>query len=535
MLKRIFFLSALLFTGNLFSQSVEWIKNATGHSAILGLENIEKQDVIAAGYVYNSMSYESTDYQSSGADDVFIARLDSSGTVIWYVQWGSPNGDDRPSDLIIDHRGKAIYVSGVISPGGKIGADNSPSLDFQEHFITKMDFNGNILWTRFPGEGTSNIKMALNENNDLLLVAGFDGQTIFSANYIRSAYIFSYDKNGNLGLSEPILGNVQDLNIAYSHQARGAMISGSFKDSLNIQNYTAFAPPENQEDVFFIRMQNFNFSNLSIGAGTQRDYIRDLIADQSFSGGFIALGAAYGDIDKIDFGNYTLPWSQNYIAHLSFVNNISEAYNIGNGYFYSNEIIFKPNNQNHPADLLVTGMYTFDASLDGGSLPLQFSNEFFVAEIDAARTINWYLTGNGAMNDIGTSLCANANGDVFVAGYFGDTMTIDNKQIAVPQFTIDFFLIKLGENASSTNDIGLENASIQVFPNPTHDQAIINWNDEKASFQTFRLIDLSGKQIRSELIVGNTHNINKETLSTGLYFWQLSGEDGSVTGKIIFE
>jgi hypothetical protein len=92
---------------------------------------------------------------STGSDDVFILKLDSSGDFVWAKGFGG-TGSDYTEELTIDTSGN-IYIVGIFvgtvdfDPGA--GTTNLTSAGLGDAFVSKFDSSGNFVWAKgFGGE-----------------------------------------------------------------------------------------------------------------------------------------------------------------------------------------------------------------------------------------------------------------------------------------------------------------------------------------------------------------------------------------------
>ncbi len=81
---------------------------------------------------------------SAGGQDVFLAKYDSSGALVWMRQWGSP-GDDVAQDVEVDGTG-AIAMSG--STTGALAAAHQGA---QDAFVARWTSVGVLTWARQLG------------------------------------------------------------------------------------------------------------------------------------------------------------------------------------------------------------------------------------------------------------------------------------------------------------------------------------------------------------------------------------------------
>jgi hypothetical protein len=126
----------------------------------------------ASGNIYTVGYFESTgDFDpgsavvtltSAGAEDVYITKQSSSGTLLWARSIGGVN-TDIGAGIGVDNAGN-VYVSGYY--GGIVDLDPGPaSYTFFagsiEVFIVKLDASGNFVWGQSMGSGGNDKAMAM--------------------------------------------------------------------------------------------------------------------------------------------------------------------------------------------------------------------------------------------------------------------------------------------------------------------------------------------------------------------------------------
>jgi len=123
-----------------------------------------------------------TEFTSYGLSDIFIARLDSDGNWQWVKQTGG-NELDEGRGITFDSFGN-VYVTGVFSDDAHFGNQVIKTCRVWDFFITKLDTNGNFLWTISPEtDGYSMICMGygiiLDNEGNILTTGCFYGSVIF--------------------------------------------------------------------------------------------------------------------------------------------------------------------------------------------------------------------------------------------------------------------------------------------------------------------------------------------------------------------
>ncbi len=75
-----------------------------------------------------------------------------------------------------------------------------------------------------------------------------------------------------------------------------------------------------------------------------------------------------------------------------------------------------------------------------------------------------------------------------------------------------------------------------IYPNPVRDRIIIQLDEfEQGSRLEFKLFDYVGKEVYQTMIRYGRVTLNRPPLPGGLYIWQVTGETGTATGRLVLE
>lgn len=88
---------------------------------------------------------------SAGWDDVFVARYDADGTLDWARKAGGPNGE-RVSAVAVDATGASTVTgefTGTSAFGGAEAVTSAP--DFPDMFVARYDADGTLVWVASAG------------------------------------------------------------------------------------------------------------------------------------------------------------------------------------------------------------------------------------------------------------------------------------------------------------------------------------------------------------------------------------------------
>ncbi|MCW5906674.1 MAG: T9SS type A sorting domain-containing protein [Chitinophagales bacterium] len=161
--------------------NVIWVKSPTGYTDNIGSDGL-RSDVVTdgAGNIYltgkfssPTLNIGSISLANVGEEDIFLAKYDPNGNVVWAKSYGGVY-EDYMGNIILDNAGNLIIS----------GAFYSPLIHFDAYilvqgfegttFLTKIDTNGNTLSAIvIPGSIGEGKFIAANSNNDIYIAGGY--------------------------------------------------------------------------------------------------------------------------------------------------------------------------------------------------------------------------------------------------------------------------------------------------------------------------------------------------------------------------
>ncbi|HNW82958.1 MAG TPA: SBBP repeat-containing protein [bacterium] len=131
----------------------QWIRQIGTEGADIGSSIVfdNSENIYIFGYMEGS--FDGSLY--TGNTDAFAAKFSDAGTLIWFKEWGSDEYDSAATAVF--HSGY-IYVPGF--SGGDIGGTGFLG-GYWDAFLTKMDADGNISWTKQWGTAGSDAAYSL--------------------------------------------------------------------------------------------------------------------------------------------------------------------------------------------------------------------------------------------------------------------------------------------------------------------------------------------------------------------------------------
>ncbi|ATB34339.1 hypothetical protein [Melittangium boletus] len=165
-----------------------WLPSATQESQVLGLTS-EARDFFVIGAFSGALDWEGQTPVSRGAEDVFVARLEPSGTVRWLRHLGGA-GQDTGDAVTLSTEDSLIAV-GMFSGPADFGEVSLQGQGDSDCFVSKLSReDGRVLWARaFGGQGgvMSCRSVASDASGDLFVTGRFTGTVTPGTHPLQSA------------------------------------------------------------------------------------------------------------------------------------------------------------------------------------------------------------------------------------------------------------------------------------------------------------------------------------------------------------
>ncbi len=231
-----------------------WAMRAGGYGSdrALSVKADAAGNIYITGFYYGSASFGTFTLNSSnGSQEIFIAKLNSSGTFIWAVSAGGAMADIGNA-IDVDVNGN-VLVTGQFQGSATFGSSTltsviNPQTTFSslDVFTAKYDNNGNFLWVRQgAAEYTDRgLDIAADANGNIFVCGQFSDTIVFNQvhnNPIMNAiFLIKYDANGNEVWFRKASGT---YSIAYSlaiNSNQDIYMTGDYQGNLAF-----YGPPNN--------------------------------------------------------------------------------------------------------------------------------------------------------------------------------------------------------------------------------------------------------------------------------------------------
>ncbi|MBP7169649.1 MAG: hypothetical protein KBA42_05115, partial [Bacteroidales bacterium] len=172
-------------------------------------------------FILDGNTYNGYPDQSSTKLDIFLAKFNTTGNVVWVRTMGGSEGD-QPDDLAIDNQ-ENIYVSGFFQGTCDFGLGNTlTSSGGNDGFMVKYNSSGTFQWVRKVAYGISgnerissisigkdgNLYVAgMSQSSSFTVGDGTNEQSYTNADSNRDLFLASFTPSGIYRWSRQIPGN----------------------------------------------------------------------------------------------------------------------------------------------------------------------------------------------------------------------------------------------------------------------------------------------------------------------------------------
>ena len=180
--------------GDLIDQGYDIATDASGNSFVVG--------EIQTNSLHPTATFGNITLTGHGDYDWFVAKYDVNGNVVWAKNGGSTGGDFARS-AALDPSGN-LYVCGLFSNSMTVDGVTVTSAGLFDVFLAKFDTNGALLWLRRAGGTGSDLAYGIARDaagnfgvvGEFQKKAFFDSHSVVAAG-LSDAFIAKYDAAGN--------------------------------------------------------------------------------------------------------------------------------------------------------------------------------------------------------------------------------------------------------------------------------------------------------------------------------------------------
>ena len=467
-------------------------------------------------------------------NDIFIAKYDASGNLLWAQRFGG-SSNDRGTSVTTDQAGN-VYLTGYFySPKIGFGTDTLTNAgNVGDIFIVKFDGLGNVIWAKREGAAALEIPhtILVDGNNNIIVAGRFSsnsitfGTTLLTLAGSMDVFIVKYNASGNVLWAKGAGGGSNDEGYSLSTDVSGNIyLSGYFTQPARFGTIQLIS--DGQADMFLAKYDpsgNVLWAKRAGGKGDDRG-----IALKTDASGNSYVTGFYTN-DSISFGSIIIPdeaTDNSFVAKYDTDGNVVWAKGLGGDCEAEDLTIFK-------SDVYICGTFKADTLNYGSSSLIRAgSTDFFLLNCDTNGNPKWAIkqTSEGQSGENARSVEVDGVGNVFVSGafrsepiFFGSTELNSNRGF-------DLFVAKLGSTPTAISDVKNTSECI-IYPNPGNGNFILQ---SKFEVKAIEIYTISGSRIYARNLIKKkgSEEIDISAFPAGIYMVSLFDGKKRYTEKLI--
>ncbi|MBW8051260.1 MAG: T9SS type A sorting domain-containing protein [Cytophagales bacterium] len=540
-------LSLLTSTSNyIFSQNWKWAKPvlSSNYSFSNAVCNDDAGNIYITGRFQGNADFGNISITAIGVEDMFIAKYDSSGTCIWAINEG---GDFKVIGKAIaaDNSGN-IFVTGTFEDTAFFGTDTLISAGGTDIFIAKYDTSGNLLWVLQEGSNnvTDQSRSITIDNNGNVFITGrlsssdstFLNTPISETSPGGQGFVAKLTQTGNClwAIRGGLDGIVNDLsfdnsgNIYLIVRVWASGSGGSFCNTpTNISG---------QYDIDIVKLDSIGNCIWNVTAGSSNsEWATGIVTDgvgNSYLTGIFRDSVTFGNNYVISYGSTDI-----FIAKYDSNGNCIWVKNAGgtaaDGDYNYGSIAFDNN-----GSIIIVGFYQGTANFGNNTISSSGLTNLFVASYDTSGNFDWVQTAKGN-NTQAYFISVDDFGAIYVTGWYNDSSSFGNTILPKHLNSNYAFLAKIGLSGTS-GIIEISDNNCKIYPNPYGYNTYLNYYCTDITYQTklsLFIYDLIGREVKQfNNITSGKLEFRGEPLPRGMYLYKIENEKEIIgTGKLVIE
>jgi peptidoglycan hydrolase-like protein with peptidoglycan-binding domain len=344
------------------SGTFQWVNTYGGTSFDFGrgIAVDSSGNIYITGYFYETVDFGGGNLTSAGGADIFVLKLNSSATFQWVSTFGSTS-IDVGEDITVDSSGNS-YITGYFEGTVDFGAGNVTSAGSADIFVLKLNSSGTFQWVNTYGGSAFDVGMdiTVDSSGNSYITGYFEGTVDFGAGNVTSAgaadiFILKLNSSGAFQWVNIFGGTSTDVGQGIAVDSSGnSYITGSFQGTVDFGS--GDITPSGFDDIFVLKVNpSGTFQWVSTFGGTSNDVGEDIAVDSS-----------------------------------------------GNSY--------------------ITGSFQGTVDFGGGNVTSAGGADIIVLKLNSSGTFQWVNTYGGTSGDVGEGITVDSSGNSYITGWFRETV-----------------------------------------------------------------------------------------------------------------
>jgi hypothetical protein len=480
------------------------------------------------------------------AADFFLTKYDAAGNTLWAKTYGGADGDisnavatDASGNAYVTGT-----FNGSVLVMGTFTLTNS-SAGTNDIFVAKIDPSGNVLWAKSAG-GTSHDKafaIKVDVLGNVLVSGSFSSSSInFGTGVLNNAsttddiFLVKYDQSGTAMWARSAGGVLPDAGTSVSSDSLGNVyVAGKFgSPSVNFGTGALNNASSGSYDVFVVKYNSLGTAQWSVRTGGTMDDLASAIII-SKTGVYVAGGYSSSSISvgSTTLTNSSAGASDIFLAKYDMSGNPAWAKTSGGSDFdQANALSADASGNISLGGFYISGSIVFGAStLTNSSVGYK---EVFIAEYDQLGNSMWATTAPGGVNDGINGLAMSPSGtDIYISGAFDSSPLTFGPHNIYKGCGEDVFVAKMQGPAVGINEWGKTKDIGILYPNPSTGKFTVEAEGEIVFY------NILGAEVYRQKLNDRTrsqHQFDLSSFGKGVYVYKvISEKNTSASGRLVIE
>jgi hypothetical protein len=396
------------------------------------------------GSFYETVDFGGINKTSAGGSDIFVLKLNSSGTFQWVNTYGGTSADIGYS-IAIDSSGNS-YITGYFQNTVNFGGINKTSAGGDDIFVLKLNSSGTFQWVNTYGGTYSDIgeDIAVDSSGNTYITGSFHGTVDFGGINKTSAgsrdiFALKLDSSGTFQWVNNFGGINNDVGLGIDIDSSGnSYITGYFQNTVNFGGINKTSA--GGYDIFVLKLNsssalqwvnNFGGINNDVGLGIDIDS-----SGNSYITGYFQNTVNFGGINKTSAGGsdiFALKLDSS--SALQWVNNFGgTSADVGYGIAVDSS-----------GNTYISGYFEGTVNFGGINKTSAGGSDIFALKLDSSSALQWVNNFGGINYDVGLGIAIDSSGNSYITGYFQNTVNFGGGNVTSVGST-DIFVLKLNSS-----------------------------------------------------------------------------------------
>jgi hypothetical protein len=525
-MKKIIFLLLVLFSSKAPAQSVGWAHQSNNSQGIYGNKICldGNGNILLAGNARGAATLCNQSIQPGN----FIAKFSTAGQCVWLK-----NIPGEISDLETDKHGN-MYVAATFSGSVSLEQLTLNSRGDKDVYVAKLDAGGHLLWAASGGNKQRDLSAALtvDAGGNVYLSGLFNDTAFFDSLSVigrtgYNAFFVRYSPDGKAT-------RIHHANTHYGYNDPWLQIFDAFCDSNTVYWISGYVGEIVIDDssafnTYYTSViyasydtagNGLKLYNVEYDKGTDITHAFTNAAHRVCWSG--STGSQYGHWESIAIDDSLMNWSGGVsLCHPNWCSTSvrSAGYDeTGNLYGICN----------------FTDFDTYDMNNQSNWIPSKGQNDFFLIRFGPDYIYQTRTHWGGRGNDMIYDMAVDHNGDCYIVGSFTDTLALDQFTLQGND-TAHFFLAKIeNSNTTPVASSGSAETSLALIcPNPANGKfrIISGIAGEKQA----KIFNMQGQLVHDLQFSSTETEADLTIQPSGVYFVEIISGDKRETQKVIIE